>query len=159
MSMASECTGKCGVTAYRNGCRLPACKSVNAQRMANYRASNNKTTKPPTDNVVPITGKAKAPTTEPQTHQKSNTLGYNEREVIRQCELSPLADERPGDVAQARALARILDNAEIMNVWPRASAELQKILGGLNPQRKRKSGGRLATVQAMGGGAQRKAAQ
>jgi hypothetical protein len=125
-------------TAYRDGCRCPACRAGNTQRGRDYQAR-----RAATQNVVPIAQpktRTSAPPPEP--------LGDNELAVIAQCDQLPKAAEKQSIVAQAKALARILDNAELISMWPTTSRQLQSLLATLDGP-PRKSRGRLAAVQSM----------
>ena len=48
-------------------------------------------------------------------------------------------------------MARILDDQQLVSMWPQAARQLQALLDGLRSGAKKKSRGRLAAVQAMTG--------
>jgi hypothetical protein len=61
---------------------------------------------------------------------------------------NPTADQRPGLVACALAMARILDNPLAMPQQPAAAGRLVELLDKLRKGQPRR-GGKLAAVQAM----------
>ncbi|OMC44097.1 hypothetical protein A5745_16815 [Mycobacterium sp. IS-2888] len=78
-------------------------------------------------------------------------MGFNERSVRAECEAARNADTRQSVVSQALSLAKILDNPDLMSMWPTTSRQLQGLMKELQGPRK-KSGGRgnhLATIGAM----------
>lgn len=83
----------------------------------------------------------------------SPALGIVEQSVIEECAKLPAAQERPAMVQIARSMARILDAPTQVANHPTATRQLTSILdgfrGGAGKDGKRKSGGRLATVQKM----------
>ena len=74
--------------------------------------------------------------------------GENEQAVREQCAKSSKAGDRPGTVAQAVTLARILDNPSMSALWPQTSRQLHVLLTSLDAPRPR-SKGRLASVISM----------
>lgn len=58
-------------------------------------------------------------------------------------------------IQMARKAARILDNDERVGIWPQTLNQLKDIIGKLTEKKKTKSGGRLASVKAMSGGARK----
>lgn len=128
--------------------------------MARYR-STRKAPTPTIDeltNVVSIRAAQRKRTAQPETtvavaDSPAEVIGANERAVIDQCALSGMTERRPATVMQARAMARILDDPDRKHDHPKASAEQHKLLESLDPPKKRKSGGRLASVKAMSGNA------
>lgn len=75
--------------------------------------------------------------------------GRVERLTAEECEALSIAQERPGTVAQALQLARIMDNPKQIGLWPTTSRQLQSILSELRGSSKKKSKGRLARVQSL----------
>lgn len=122
-------------TEYRNGCRCAVCKAGNTQRQRDYQARRST---PASPNVVEMPGVSRA----------TPEIGFNEAAVIAQCENAPKAGDLPSIVAQARTLARILDDPSLMTYHATTSRQLQSLLATLQGPPK-KSRGRLAAVQAM----------
>jgi hypothetical protein len=77
-------------------------------------------------------------------------MGENEAGVREQVRYSRLAEQRPGTVAQAITLAKILDDPQMKPMHPQTSRQLHTLLTSLDGPKK-KSGGRLAMVSAMSG--------
>jgi hypothetical protein len=82
-------------------------------------------------------------------------MGDNELAVIEQVERMPKAPERPSIVAQAKTLARIMDDPALRPMHATTSRQLQALLTSLDGP-VRKSRGRLYAVRQM---TERKAAQ
>jgi hypothetical protein len=84
---------------------------------------------------------------------RSGVPGEVEAAVIAEVEPLPAAGQRPADVANARAMAAILDDEERVHQWPAAAQRLTAILAGLHGDKtqKRKDRGRLVAVAAMTG--------
>jgi hypothetical protein len=75
--------------------------------------------------------------------------GHAERGVIYVCANNSIADERPDLVAQARILARLMDNPEREKEWSTASRQLSSLMAQLCPVAKTKSQGRLVAIKKM----------
>jgi hypothetical protein len=137
-----EVTGH-GIGGYRSGCRCAVCRSAETQRERDYRARGG-------GRVVAMpTGK---PTVKAnvKVETKPNAVGSAEQAVIDETGQLTSAADRPAVVAAARAMARILDDQQLVSMWPQAARQLQALLDGLRSGvKKKKSGGRLAAVQAM----------
>jgi hypothetical protein len=128
---------------YRRGCRCVKCKAAHAAKAREDRARNP---------VVRArqSGQAKvlAMPTHPQTVSAIAQVGPNEAAVREQAEASPKADSMPGTIAQARTLARILDNPEYSPLHAQVSRQIHALLLSLDTPKK-KSRGRLYAVQQM----------
>ncbi|OBB99767.1 hypothetical protein A5782_21750 [Mycobacterium sp. 852002-40037_SCH5390672] len=72
--------------------------------------------------------------------------------MLAELELIPQAAEHPFIVQQLKDFARAMDNPQLDMGWrDRFSRQCQGLLKDLRSVRKKKSGGRLATVSAMAG--------
>jgi hypothetical protein len=132
-------------TGFQRGCEKceAAAKerrsSPQAKREAADRRTKDKATR--AGRLIPLpTGTRSAPA----------AIGFNEAAVREQCEQSPKGSERPGTVAQAITLAKVLDTPELQTIHAQTSRQLHALLLSLDGLKK-KSGGRLAAVQAMAG--------
>jgi len=77
-------------------------------------------------------------------------IGYAERSVMTVCKNNPdVADELPDVVAQARIMARLLDNPAREKEWTSASRQLNILMAQLRPVVKTKSKGRLVAIRKM----------
>jgi hypothetical protein len=96
-----------------------------------------------------LTGQTVVAFTQPAA-PRSGVPGEVEAAVIAETEPLPAAGQRPSDVANARAMARILDDEARVHQWPAAAQRLTSILTELHGDGKRKArGSRLAGVQQM----------
>jgi hypothetical protein len=76
-------------------------------------------------------------------------MGATERAVHEQ--LDQYRAEQPIRVELALNAARVLDDADRVNIHHQARRDMSEIVKDLTAKRKTKSGGRLATVSAMAG--------
>lgn len=82
-------------------------------------------------------------------------IGEMEQSIIDACKLIDRATEQPDMVMMARKMARILDNPKALPLHNSSTRQLTGIMATLrgtgagSAGGKRKSGGRLATVQSM----------
>jgi hypothetical protein len=126
-------------------------KAKDAARKRAERSKNclqrQKVTRPkqPVAKVIPL-----KPVVESEPEPKPRgpkPMGENELAVMQQ--LSDYAASHPSTVTQAKTIARILDNDEMIPLHPTASRQLDKLIAGLTAKRKPKARGRLSTVIAM----------
>jgi hypothetical protein len=144
------CDGSTG--SYRSGCRLAPCRKANAQYKRKRRTQSvpeRSKTRKPTNVVQMPTARA---TTQPAA--PDGTPGEQERAVIAQLETIDCKDVAL--VARCRKMAEILDDPGQQGHWIQASKSLDAMMTRAQTGRKKKSRGRLASVQAMSG---RRAAQ
>jgi hypothetical protein len=126
-----------GTSGYRAGCRCSTCTLAESDRKRRFRSTGSGA-----KNVVAI--RSKQDLTQP---------GEVERAL--DAETAELGTEHAVTVAQARVLARILDDAEMFGLHVQASRQLTQVLqsvwGNQSPGRggRRKSGGRLAVVREL----------
>jgi hypothetical protein len=136
--LLSMTTVKHGATQYRNGCRCAVCRGAEAARQRRRRASNpNAHIRTPRANVIAL----------PQTQQPTQP-GDVETAVRGQLAGNPRADDRPGEAAAAIRLAQLLDRDDHSALAAQMTYRLHTVLNSLGAP-KRKSGSRLAVVQAM----------
>lgn len=136
-----EVTGH-GVGGYRSGCRCRVCRGAETQRKRDYRARGAGTvvTMPASNRSTPRGAAVEA---------NPKAVGLVEQAVIDEAALLTGAAERPGMVAGARAMARILDTDDLVAIHPQTARQLQAILHELHTSARKKSRGRLASVQEM----------
>lgn len=111
------------------------------------------------NNVTPITkgrkksrgddGESTRLAKESENHWDRGEVGMVEQGVIDECAGFAQSVARPAMVAQARSLARILDDSRRVPLWAQTSRQLTAILNDLRGSAKRKTRGRLAQVQRM----------
>lgn len=105
--------------------------------------------------VRSIAGHRRSNTDGPQSNSRpsqSNSqseMGPTERAVHEQ--LDQYRAEQPIRVELALNAARVLDDADRVNIHHQARRDMSEIVKDLTAKRKTKSGGRLATVSAMAG--------
>lgn len=136
-----EVTGH-GIGGYRSGCRCAACRSAETQRKRDYRARRGGMVVAISNAEQPVTAKA-------TTRAQSKIVGSVEQAVLDETELLTGIAERPSLVAGALCLARVLDNDLLISMHPQTARQLQAILRELHCGTKKKSKGRLASVQQM----------
>ena len=122
------------------------CRAANSERARRYRATGS-TVDP--NNVTPlhvVVGKQSSEQPEPPAPRE---MGEAELAVIEECKAYQAATDRPGELVQARRMAAILDDPGQRPNWPRASAELHKLMLSLRGTKRTKSRGRLAAVQSL----------
>ncbi|BBX38921.1 hypothetical protein [Mycobacterium simiae] len=124
-----------GPAGYNRGCRCDICRGAAAAAKARQRAAHPDAPRNGAD-VVPFPA---APV----------VIGPTEQAVIDECATLPKAAECPTVVAQARKVARAIDNPKQESYISRNSHELRDLMGLLRDRPKKKSGGRLAVVQQM----------
>lgn len=134
--------------SYASGCRCDECRAKHAKRQRDYRAKNAKTRNIPHSSMRRRTNVIAMPTTQQPQAPAALVVGANEAATKAQCEMSKKADEMPSVVQQCISLSRILDDPAQSPMWPTTSRQLQALLTQLAGPKK-KSGGRLASVQSM----------
>jgi hypothetical protein len=108
-----EVTGH-GVGGYRSGCRCAVCRNAETQRKRDYRARGG-------GKVVVDAERQGAGEAEAKTTAKPKIVGSVEQAVLDEVAPLPAASERPGMVACALAMARILDNDALVSMHPQAA--------------------------------------
>ncbi|WP_156738113.1 hypothetical protein [Mycobacterium scrofulaceum] len=169
--MDDDCIGdgvKCGMYMYQRGCTGSRCRAANAEKTARrrerLRAEAN-------GNVVSIERKTKARSSNPRRPSASGTsskpeqsgganqsqastsgeVGRHESAFITRCELAGVVDSEPDLYEVGRTLCQILDNSAKTHDHLKVTGDYLKVRAALFPERKKKSGGRLASVKAMTG--------
>jgi hypothetical protein len=122
-----------GTAAYRRGCRCPTCREAESTRKRQQRERK-------------LTGATVVNLPAPP---RSGVLGEVEAAVLVEVEPLPAAGQRPSDVANARAMARILDDEARVHQWPAAAQRLTSILTELHNDKKQQKRRRLASVAQM----------
>jgi hypothetical protein len=126
-----------GMSGYARGCRCDTCRSVECERKRAQRI-RKRTGIQSRERVVAVSSLAPQPV--------RAVPGMVEKSVVAEAEQF---SERPGMVAGALAMARIIDNPSLVHLWPQSTRQLQAILDGLRSGTKKKSRDRLAAVQQM----------
>ena len=153
-----------GLRGYAAGCGCDVCSEAKAESTAAYRERQNGYPQPEEqpDNVTSIrTAKGKrdngvdgsaARHPAGQSRNEAAPVGDVEKAVIEECQGLSLASERPAMVAQAKGMARILDNPKQVALHPTTTRMLTQILNDLRGNSKKKTRSRLASVQRMTSG-------
>ncbi|WP_231986597.1 hypothetical protein, partial [Mycobacterium sp. 852002-40037_SCH5390672] len=158
-AMGNELSGPHGAAKYAKGCRCQICCAAvdrtDEQRKAEATAAKRnqrarRLDKPRAShaakgsNVIALPGAQQLP--------PPASPGLNELAMLAELELIPQAAEHPFIVQQLKDFARAMDNPQLDMGWrDRFSRQCQGLLKDLRSVRKKKSGGRLATVSAMAG--------
>jgi hypothetical protein len=126
------------------GCRCLECKSANAAYIRDRK--NAKLSGQSVADVVALR-------TKPPETNDSPAIGPVEQAVIDDFAELPAAQENSLLVANARSMARIMDNPHATGQYVQASKQLmtiiEKLTGAGGNKRKRKTGSRLATVSSL----------
>jgi hypothetical protein len=138
---AVEMTGH-GIGGYRSGCRCGVCRSAETHRKREYRARRGAT-------LVAMSAAKPPKALEAASKTNPNGSGFVEQAVVEETTSLTKAVACPGMVANALAMARILDTDDLVGMHPQAARQLQAILCELHLGTKKKSKGRLASVQQM----------
>lgn len=142
----------CGtVSCYRGGCRCDECKAAEAARKRRARA-RDANQRARIASVTDINRKPEAPA---ETPSAPTEMGPVEKAVREEIAMSPRAEQLPGICAAYIQLGKNMDNSKLVAIHDRIAAKMVTLRAQLQLP-KRKSGGRLAAVQAMGGGVQRR---
>lgn len=135
------------------GDRCAECKAA----MADYN-QQRKAGETPINNVVNL-GKAKLHTVEstgtPMNSLETPVVGDTENAILTQFKELIDKGEHLVLIQMARKAAQILDSPERVTLHPTTLRQLNDIIGKLTEKKKTKSGGRLASVKAMSGGARK----
>lgn len=147
ISCVLTCNGECSATRYNKGCHDTGCRKINADRQRTYQRER----KAADANVVPITLKAQAPKAAKTKHIDTQLIPKTPApqtdivaDVQQQCEMYEMD---PADRSMCHRLALLLADPARANDWPRYIGELHKIYQASKPQRKKKTGNRLAAVR------------
>lgn len=141
-----------GLKGYRTGCGCEVCRKANNDYHAERRARIGHPRQ--TNNVVSIGGGGKK--TAPVSNETPTTPGPMERAVIEECANISRAERFPTLREMATGQARIIDNKDLAGLHTSATRTLAAIMKDLRVEDdkatmkdKRKSGGRLASVQSL----------
>jgi hypothetical protein len=137
------------------GDRCPECKAAQSEYNSQRGAGMAPDERRPIGSVRSIAGHRRSNTDGTQSNSRpsqSNSqpeMGPTERAVHEQ--LDQYRAEQPIRVELALNAARVLDDADRVNIHHQARRDMSEIVKDLTAKRKTKSGGRLATVSAMAG--------
>lgn len=167
---------KHGRSGYQRGCGCNIClseerlyqewfrlkvKGVVTSSFRNWRAGQGKPAAEPVASVTPLHvvkgGRSKVGSSqrdsgiddEKPEKPERYVIGAIEKAVIEECEGLSMAKDRPGMVAAARNMAHICDNPKQAALHATANRQMTSILNDLRGNSKRKSKGRLASIQRM----------
>ena len=145
---------KHGASAYAHGkCRCSVCRAEATAARQRQRAKRAKV-HTVSESIRPAPKPAEAAPNVvalPTSSQRVEAIGINEQSVRAECEQSKDADTRQSVVSQAISLARILDNDDLMSMWPTTSRQLQGLMKELQSPRKKLKASHLGTISQMSG--------
>jgi hypothetical protein len=130
------------------GDRCPECKAAQSEYNSQRGAGMAPDERRPIGSVMSIAGRRRSNTDGPQSNSRLE-MGPTERAVHEQ--LDQYRAEQPIRVELALNAARVLDDADRVNIHHQARRDMSEIVKDLTAKRRTKSGGRLATVSAMAG--------